>query len=69
MSERQICPNCNGTGNAASSCLAATDEYGCIQCGGAGYLCWQNDVIRIVVLIVFVVIIGSIFYWIGGPNQ
>ena len=52
----KVCRHCNGTGNAGTRCLAASDEYGCIGCGGAGYTCWQNSAIRVVILCVFALI-------------
>jgi DnaJ-class molecular chaperone len=49
-----VCPQCNGTGNSGGGCLAASDEYGCPRCGGAGYLSVGNDIVRVLLLVALV---------------
>lgn len=63
MTEQEVCPLCAGTGNAGHS--GHVDEYGCIRCGGAGYLDWRNDLARVIFVVLVLAFMAWLFLFVG----
>jgi DnaJ-class molecular chaperone len=52
--DSQPCPKCSGTGNAGYS--GHIDAYGCLRCGGCGYVSAYDDMLTGIVVAALVLI-------------